>query len=293
MNKIYNEDNLLLMESLPKKSIDLIYIDPPFNTGRKGFGYNDSFESTEAFVYWLQFRIVKMRELLKDTGVMCVHLDYRTVHYIKVAMDRIFGEKNFINEIIWKRNFFYNSLGKHFPRNHDHTLAYSKNKNHNYNKQYKKYTKKQLENYRHDDNDGRGAYRLTNLRSASQERLKKENRIVMSKNGTPRMKLFLNNSNGIHFDSIWDDIGGIRNNPEKKNYETQKPLRLLERFIKAFTNEGDLVADFFCGSGTTLVAAKQLGRKYLGCDVSKKAVKITEERLKNAEYQNSSPKGSR
>ena len=278
-NIVYNDDNLKVMDSLPGKSIDLIYIDPPFNTGRRNFGYIDSFDTTEGFVQWLSLRLGHCYLLLKNTGVLCVHLDYRTVHYVKVALDRMFGERNFINEIVWRRSFFYNSLGNHFPRNHDSILVYSKNKKYTYKKQFKKHTKKQLETYRHDDNDGKGPYLLTNLRDASLERLRKEGKIIMSKNGNPRMKAYLNND-GVPFDSIWENVGGVgHNKKERVDYKTQKPLALLERFIKTFTNEGDLVADFFCGSGTTLVAAKQLGRKYLGCDISKKAIEITRKRL--------------
>lgn len=275
------------MGSLPDNCIDLIYIDPPFNTKRKDLGYSDSFRTTDAFVQFLSFRLAECYRLLKSTGVLCVHLDYRTVHYIKVALDRIFGERNFINEIVWRRGrVFSNTKGSFFPRNHDSILVCTKSNNYKYERQIRPYSQNSIKRYYLDDNDGRGRYLITNLRSYSNDSIKelaKDGRIGFFKNGKRGLKLYLKETMGMAVDSFWDDIPAMASNgKERTGYDTQKPLKLLERLIKAFTHEGDLVADFFCGSGTTLVAAKQLSRKYLGCDISKEAVKITEKRLKDA-----------
>ena len=251
-NIVYNDDNLKVMDSLPGKSIDLIYIDPPFNTGRRDFGYIDSFDTTEGFVQWLSLRLGHCYLLLKDTGVLCVHLDYRTVHYVKVALDRYFGEKNFVNELIWAYKGGTN-LKKGFLKKHDTILVYSKSDNFVFNSsKYKSYTKEK--------NRKEG---LSNRGLASQ--------------------MFYKDSFGVYCFSKMTDVLNISmlstNSKERVGYSTQKPLELLKLIIKSFTNENDLVADFFCGSGTTLVAAKQLGRKYLGCDISKKAIEITRKRL--------------
>ena len=259
-NRIYNADNLELMQSLPIKSIDLIYIDPPFSTNRRDLGYCDSFDTTDGFVQWLSLRLGQCYLLLKDTGVLCTHLDYRTVHYVKVVLDRVFGENNFVNEIIW---YYTNSGGRSkrtFAKQHDSILAYSKSKEYVFNgvadPQERVWTK------------GKSGGRL------------------FLKNGKRYQGIMRDKKEYVYClddGKIYDDVWNINIlqpcEKERTGYLTQKPLKLLERFIKTFTNEGHLVADFFCGSGTTLVAAKKLGRQYLGCDINPKAVKITQKRL--------------
>ena len=317
---VYNQDNLTLMDSLPEKSINLIYVDPPFNTKRGDLGYDDSFESTEGFVYWLQFRIAKMYRLLKDTGVICVHLDHRTVHYIKVAMDRIFGEKNLINEIVWNRTTgTATEPTRMFSNVVDYILCFKKGNNGTFNKVCIPQSKEYLKSFKYKDDDGRfytkasmssglgkgsfysykGYSPPKNGWSISLKKmieLDKKGLVYFPKDKSKvlRKKQYLDESMLKSVSNLWTDIPPLSSQAkERTGYKTQKPLKLLQRFIKTFTNDGDLVADFFCGSGTTLVAAKQLGRQYLGCDVSKKAVKITKERLNNARDQNSSPTGSR
>ena len=245
------------MKQLPTESIDLIYIDPPFNTGKQqktnGIGYNDKANGgLSGYILFMRERLFQMHRLLKSTGSIYVHLDWHAVHYIKCKMDEIFGEKNLKNEIIW--HYRSGNIAKNsFMRKHDNILFYSKNKElANFNMQYKKEyyksiypTKKISFKGANDAEDQHGKYRISQV------------------------------------DSVWEISHVFTLSKEHLPYPTQKPLALLERIIKASSNKGDIVADFFCGSGTSLLAAKKLGRKWIGCDISPKAVEIAQKRLDN------------
>ena len=254
LNKIHCGDNLEFMRSLEEGKIDLIYIDPPFFTqttqksessGKKIY-YHDSWKSTNSYLHFLVTRVRRCHRLLKDTGVLCVHLDWRSSHIMKLWCDKIFGGDNFINEIVWA----YNGGGyskRAYPRKHDNILIFSKSDKYSFSIEYKSYSKNVQAINR--GNFG-GPFRAVNL-----------------ERGTP-------------VTDVWSDIGTIIGwSPENVGYPTQKPLNLVGRLIKAFTNKEDIVADFFCGSGTTLVAAAQLGRNFIGCDISKDAINISNKRL--------------
>ena len=252
INYIHRGDNLEFMRSLEESTIDLIYIDPPFFTqstrecvfrGKKIY-YHDSWKSTNSYLHFLVARVRRCHRLLKDTGVLCVHLDWRSSHIMKLWCDKIFGGDNFVNEIVWA----YNGGGyskRAYPRKHDNILVFSKSDNYSFNIEYKEYSK--------------GTQKIPSSNSGK--------RILDLERGTP-------------VTDVWSDIRPIVGwSSEKVGYPTQKSLRLLQRLIKAFTNKGDIVADFFSGSGTTLVAAKQLGRHFIGCDISLDAISISNKRL--------------
>lgn len=230
LNKVYNMDNLELLKQLPGNSIDLIYCDILYNTGKKFKDYDDNLGTAEEAIEWYKPRLIEMKRVLKDTGSIYLQMDYRLVHYMKVYMDELFGIKNFRNEIVWKYGLG-GSGNREFAKKHDNILFYSKSNGYIFNIQYE---------------------------NATSNRLKGQ---------TKKMT------------DVWD-IPTLNNMAKERiGYNTQKPKALLERIIKASSNEGDIVADFFCGSGTSLVVAKELGRNYIGCDINPKAIEITNNRL--------------
>lgn len=240
-------DNLKLMKHIDINSIDLIYCDILYNTGKKFKDYNDNLGTPLQAVEWYRPRLIEMKMILKETGTIYLQCDYRLSHYLKVEMDDIFGIDNFRNEIIW----CYNGGGitkKQWNKKHDSILMYTCSDKYMFNTQYQPYN----------DNS---AKRLSNKHKGKD----KSDRLDV---GTPMV-------------DWWTDIKCIVNpaNKEYVDYNTQKPKELLERIIKASSNEGDVVADFFCGSGTALVVAKELGRQYIGCDINPKAIEISNQRL--------------
>lgn len=240
LNKVYCMDNLELLKHMDSNSVDLIYCDILYNTGRKFKDYDDNLGTPQQAMEWYRPRLIGMKRVLKDTGSIYLQCDYRLIHYLKVEMDNIFGVNNFRNEIIWKYGLG-GSGSKSFSKKHDNIIFYSKTENYTFNIQHEKATSNKLKG-----------------------KLKK-------------------------MTDIWD-IPSINNmSKERVGYDTQKPKELLERIIKASSNEGSILADFFCGSGTSLVVAKELGRKYIGCDTNQRAVDITNKRLGDVEKLNSIP----
>lgn len=268
--KEYNDqlicgDNLNRMKTIEDKTIDLIYLDPPFLSQRnfkiisKDTNEVREFEDTikelkiddnhsvqnkgpiSIYLNDMIPRYKEMHRILKNTGSFYLHCDYRVSHYVKVALDKIFGYNNFRNEIVW----CYNGGGipkNDYPRKHDVILRYTKSDKYIFNIEYRKY------------NEG----------------LKKhQNGTKLRDEGTP-------------ITDWWIDIkaitGFVKKN-ERLGYPTQKPEELLERIIKVSSNEGDVVLDPFCGSGTTIVVAKKLGRHFVGIDLNPTAIRLTAERI--------------
>ena len=264
-NIIYNQDCLDLMKSLPKESIDLIYIDPPFFTQQDFGQFNDKWNDIQFYLDYMKLRLIEMHRLLKSNGVLCVHLDYKSVHYIKVCLDKLFGygnpdkgAKHLVNEIIW----CYSNSGrssKGFCKKHDTILIYGKTKNFFWNNYKIPVSEKYLKShYKKKDING-------------------EKCIIRVDAGKERIYYA---KDGMSCNDWWSDIPSVNSMAnERVGYPTQKPLKLLDRLIKAFTKEGDLVGDFFSGSGTTLVSAYNNNRKYIGCDINKNAIKIANKRL--------------
>jgi DNA modification methylase len=249
INQLFCMDNLELMKQLPDKCIDLIYCDILYNTGKKFKDFNDNLGTPQEAIEWYKPRLIEMKRILKDTGSIYLQCDSNLVHYLKVKMDEIFGLNNFQRDIIWRIGWIsgYKSKAKNWIRNHDDILYYTKSKEFTFNKEYIPYP----ENYvRRDGKKPKGE--------------------------------------GIPVEDTWncnnlDELNSIQImslSKEKVGYDTQKPEALLKRIIKTSSNEGDLVADFFMGSGTTCVAANKLDRNYLGCDINHKAIDITKNRIK-------------
>ncbi len=272
-DKLYWGDNLHIMRSLPSESIDLIYIDPPFFSGRKYnviFGDENEVRSFSdiwdggmpTYLIWLNVRLLEMKRLLKSTGSIYVHLDWHASHYIKVEMDKIFGYDNFRNEIIW--SYEGSGLGTvrstSYPSKHDVILWYNKGKEYTYNPQLRDYKPEYKKLYRQDE---KGLFR-------------EKWRYHTDKTGY-KVKQYM--KEGVPFSDTWQIESLTGPKPERMGYPTQKPEELIERIIKTSTNPNDTVADFFMGGGTTPAVAQRLGRRWIASDISRIAVEITKGRI--------------
>lgn len=267
------DDCLNVLLQLPDKCIDLIYIDPPFfsqvsyklTSGEEAF--SDKWPSLNAYLDWLMERISGMKRVLKETGSIYVHLDWHAVHYVKARMDEIFGIDNFQNEIVWAyKSGRMGAIDRWFARKHDSILVYCKELAAHYFSvpREKSYTKT-----------------VPGPHTPSGRRLcvRRDEVCELCGLGRPGQKYRM-----VIMRDVWTDIKSLfRNNQERTGYPTQKPEALLERIIKASSNENDIVVDFFCGSGTTLIVAERLGRNWFGCDTNLEAVKISWERVEQAQ----------
>ena len=287
---IFTRDNLEVMRGLNSEIVDLIYLDPPFNSNRNysapggsdadGAFFKDVWRSDDlkeewideiasastalyhiinasefshgksmkAYLIMMSVRLLEMHRLLKHTGSVYLHCDPNASHYLKLIMDAVFGKDNFRNEIIW----CYRGGGvpnNDFARKHDIILRYSKSADYVFNHQYVPYSE--------------SSQNLINARGG------------VSVDDRPR-----DLERGARMPDWWTDINALQTwSPERTGYPTQKPLALLERIIKASSNESDIVFDPFCGCATALVAAERLNRRWIGIDISKNAYNMILRRL--------------
>ena len=262
------------------QQVQTIYLDPPFNTGKcfemkarvgeKGYktgspslslpAYDDRWESREAYLAMMREALTLSRALLKKEGTIFLHIDSRMYAHLRLLMDEVFGESNFLNEIVWS----YQTGGRartYFPRKHDTILFYARSRSYYFNLKGVPIARSEARSNhmrRGVDEDGR-SYR--SIMSAG-----REYRYYDDEPAYPG--------------DVWDDISHLQQkDPQRTGYETQKPIKLLERVIRCATQEGDLVGDLFCGSGTTAVAAAQLGRRFLCMDQSPLAIATAGKRL--------------
>ena len=297
-NRLIWGDCLHVMRQLPSASIDLIYIDPPFFSGRDYnviWGDNNELRSftdiwqggMDGYLIWLNARLLEMKRLLTPTGSIYVHCDWHASHYIKVEMDKIFGYDNFVNEIAWHyRSGALTSATKVYPRKHDVLLFYSKGSQYTFNTPRENEISDQMLRRwgKYFEPDGKTVL-YGSIRHEASEEARSRRRILAAFGREPRDSdvAFVVEPSLVR--SVWTDIPEVRNNPrysEAIGYPTQKPEALLERIIKASSNEGDAVADFFVGGGTTAAVAQRLGRRFIACDQSRVAIAVTAERLKQA-----------
>ena len=279
-------DNLHVIRQLPSNSVDLIYIDPPFFSGRqynviwgdanelRSFG--DIWEDgMQGYLIWLNARLYEMKRILKPTGSIYVRCDWHASHYIKVEMDKIFGYENFVNEVTWCYEDVGGRTTRYFKRKHDVILMYQASKSRTFAVQRKGLSESTIKRYsKYFDDNGQITYR----------NLKESNPGVFRKlKGIPDDldRVWLDIREGAPLNDWWSDMSTIKRGfGESIGYPTQKPKTLLERIIRASSNEGDVVADFFIGGGTTVAVAQRLGRRWIACDQSRVAVAVTAERLK-------------
>lgn len=251
-NRLVLSDNLALLRSLPDGMVDLVYIDPPFATGQRrrsarsdaSFGDRRPGDLAE-YLGWLNARLAEIRRVMTPTATLYVHLDWHVVHYVKVELDKLFGPANFRNEIVWH----YNSGPRRkldFGRRHDLILRYTKAADYVFNA------------------------------DAVRQPYSPDIHI-------PPSKAHYYHPQGKVMDDVWRiPILPQNDKRERLGYPTQKPEALLDVIVRASSSPGALVADFFCGSGTTLAVAARTGRRWLGCDLNPDAIALAAARLEQS-----------
>lgn len=362
VNTLYFGDNLyILREHIPNDSVDLIYLDPPFNSnatynvlfneksGEHSTAQITAFDDTwhwglesekaysevvtvgpkslsdlmqsfraflgqndmMAYLTMMSIRMIELHRVLKPTGSVYLHCDPTASHYLKILMDAILGPKNFRTEIAWKRSSAHSDTKqgrKQHGRIHDILLFYTKSDEWTWNPIYTAYDQEYIDAFYKHEEEGTGRkYRLGDLTGPggaakgnpnyevmgvtrywrySMEKMNqliKEGRIVQTRPGAvPAYKRYLDEMPGVPIQDIWTDIKPIgAQAAERLGYPTQKPEPLLERIIKASSNEGDIILDPFCGCGTTVAVAERLNRKWMGIDVTHLAISLMVSRLKD------------
>ena len=349
---IWTADNLDVLRGMNSECVDLIYLDPPFNSNRDyaapigseaaGAAFKDTWTLSDIDVAWIGLiaekepnlsavidaaglahgkgmksylvmmavRLLEMRRVLRPTGSIYLHCDPTASHYLKLLMDAIFGPARFRNEVVWERTNSKGLATRRLPRNHDLILGYERSEAAIWNtdRAFQPYDlenldAKTLRQYRHKDSDGR-RYQLTDLTNPNRdrpnltyeflgvtrvwrwtrERLQSEygrGRVVQRKPGAvPRYKRYLDEQRGKPLSDVWVDVSmSGSGSVEATGYPTQKPLALLERIIRASSNEGEMVLDPFCGCATTCIAAEKLDRQWAGIDISPKAAEQVRVRM--------------
>jgi len=361
MNTLYYGDNLpILRDHIQTESIDLIYLDPPFNSNRNynvlfkeesgqeaeaqitafddTWHWNQATEKTYqelitagmpaisnmisalrqaigpnqmlAYLVMMAVRLVELHRILKPTGSLYLHCDPTASHYLKIILDAVFGPNAFMNEIVWKRTGAHNSAKQYGPV-HDIIFYYTKSKNFTWNQQYQAQDEYIQQRYTFTDEAGRKFYPVSlvaaGVRNGSSgqpwrgiditkkgnhwrysienlEKLDAAGDIYWpSRGGFPRLKMYEEKAKGSLMQDWWDDIPPINSQArERLGYPTQKPVALLERIIQASSNPGDIVLDPFGGCGTTISAAQNLGREWIGIDITHLAIALQKYRLADA-----------
>ena len=351
---IWTGDNLDILRGLNSASVDLIYLDPPFNSNRNyaapvgsaaaGAAFKDTWTLSDLDTAWMGLvadqqpalyqalaaaglthgkgmqsylcmmavRLLEMRRVLKDTGSIYLHCDPTASHYLKLLMDSIYGARNFRSEITWRRTNAHSDTRqgrRQHGRIHDILLFYTKSDQWNWNPIYTDYDPEYVAKfYKHIEPETNRRYTLGDLTApggaskgnphyemmgvtrywryseARMQELIDEGRVVQRKPGAvPRYKRYLDEMPGVPLQDIWADIPPIAAQAKERiGYPTQKPIALLERIISASSNPGDVVLDPFCGCATACVAAEQLGRRWIGIDISPKAVELVNMRLRQS-----------
>ena len=352
---IWTGDNLAVMRGMNSECVDLIYLDPPFNSNRNyeapigsqaaGAAFKDAWtlddvdvcehgeladrnpaahsviEAARAahgkgmmsYCIFMAVRLLEMRRVLKPTGSIYLHCDPTAAHYLKLLMDAVFGRDNFRSEITWKRTNTHNDARHSFPNVADAILFYGM-PGASFRPVHEPHSADYVAKfYRFDDDDGRGPYRRDNMASPNPrplmmyewkgypapakgwryqvDRMRKldaDGRIhyPLKPDGRPdhskrpALKRYLREQKGAVVGNIWSDIQPLQHaSKERTGYPTQKPLALLDRIIRASSNEGDMILDPFCGCATALVAADRLGRQWAGIDLSPLAIRLVDERI--------------
>ena len=352
-NTIFTGDCLHVLCGTNSESVDLIYLDPPFNSKRMysapigskaaGAAFKDTWSWDDvdeahlegmvnkyphlvtyirsiegikgapmmSYVTYMTQRIIEMHRVLKKTGSFYLHCDSTASHYLKIVLDKVFGEKNFRNEIIWQRITGGKVAKKNLPRNSDTIFRYTKTEDYQWEPITIKLNSTDVKTFNKNDNDGMGRYRLYSMQAPGinknamwgyvnkngktfypsrngwrvkmdkMKKLEDSGKLYFTDKGVHK-KAYLSDSlkKGKALSNIWTDIPVLKGN-ERTGYPTQKPLKLLRRIIEASSNEGDVVLDPFCGCATTCVAADRLNRKWVGIDISEKAKELISERLKD------------
>ena len=334
-NRLIWGDNKLVMASLLgefKGQLDLIYIDPPFDVGAdftmdvvvgdkrdtisksqsilEMVAYRDMWgHGVNSYLHMMFERLSLMKELLSERGTIFVHCDWRMNSYLRIILDEVFGSRNFLNEVVWRRTTAhgdYKQGARRFEIIHDTVLGYASSVERNtWNTQFVPFSNEQIkQQYNKVEKSGR-RYRLVTPTAKkgggdtsyewkgvrppagrywaysrqNMQKMDEQDKLYYSRSGQPYIKYYLDDRPGVPLQTIWSDILLAPTALERVDFPTQKPEKLLERIIAASSNEGDLVADFFCGSGTTGAVAERLGRRWIMADLGRFAIHTSRKRL--------------
>ncbi|MCY4539457.1 MAG: site-specific DNA-methyltransferase [Chloroflexi bacterium] len=270
-NQILHGDCLFVLKKFPANYVDLVYLDPPFFTQSKltlksralrEYSFIDNWDSIESYLDFLSLRLYEIRRVMKENSTIFFHCDRNASHRIRVLLDEVFGYKRFVSEIIWTYRRWSTST-RSLLGSHQTIFMYAKTANYTFNEMYQDYSETtnldQILQRRERDQHGKSVY-VTDSKG----------RTVL--NGPKK---------GVPMSDTWEIPYLNPKARERCGYPTQKPLQLLERIILLASNEDELILDPFCGSGTTLVAAKLLNRNFVGIDSSSEAVELSNQRIQN------------
>ena len=314
-NKLIWGDNKLILSSLKngpmrehieaQGGIKLIYIDPPFDVGAdfsmdieigddtftkkpsilEEIAYRDTWgNGADSFIAMIYERLALMKDLLADDGTIYVHIGPQIGSLVKLVLDEVFRVSNFRNNVRWRRMSISGFKGKKkIPFNHESIYIYTKGDSFTFNPQYSKYSDAYKQRFRYKGKDGRLFRADQNLGTATTqetiEKMRAQGLIHEGENGRLYRKQYLDELPGVYLDDVWTDVPWVTAGHQRINFPTQKPEALLDRIVKLSSNEGDLVADFFCGSGTTAAVAEKLGRKWIVADLGKFGIHTTRKRM--------------
>ena len=284
-------DNVELLKKIENETIDMIYLDPPYNTGRNFYYFKDKFADFNSF---MEERLVECHRVLKKNGNIIIHVEPKISHHIRNICDKLFGEKNFKNEIVWHSGGNAKNMYQ-LGRNHDTIIVYGRSPTSKFFPLYKPYTEEYKKGTKlcsiHNKNyttsaahnsqpevnprpnltyEWNGHTKQWYVSKEKMESLHNDNRLEYNKNGIPRIKRFVEEMQGIPVRDTWDDISSIQNG-ENTKYATQKPVKLLERILKLYSERGDTCLDPFAGSGTLGRACINLNRYYILLDINQEA----------------------
>lgn len=277
-NILFNGDCLDELKKIAPSSVDLVYLDPPFFSQKKHslknkdnskeYVFEDFWENIEEYKIYIKERLFECLKVLKNTGSIFLHCDRFASHHLRIILDEVFGEENFQSEIVWSYRRWSNAK-KGLLNSHQIIFFYSKSNEFKFNHSYENYSL------------------TTNIDQIFQKRIRDKNGKTKYKsleNGQPEL---MEVKKGVPLSDIWEIPYLNPKAKERIGYPTQKPILLLERIIELVTEKDDVVLDPFCGSGTTLIAAKLLNRNYIGIDILEEAIELTKKRLKNPVRSNS------
>lgn len=266
---LYIGDCLVVLKGFESSMVDLVYLDPPFFSQKnhslktrdyEEYSFDDIWESLAEYLHFMKERLIECHRVLKNTGSLFLHCDRNASHYLKIVLDEVFGIENFRSEIIWKYRRWSNSK-RGLLNSHQVIYFYSKTKEFKFNTIYTPYSP------------------TTNLDQILQERIRNENGKASYKKDSKGNTVVGKSKKGVPLSDVWEIPYLNPKAKERTGYPTQKPLLLLEQIVKISTDQGDMVLDPFCGSGTTLVAAKLLERQYIGIDIREKSIDLCKKRL--------------
>lgn len=272
VDSINEGDALLLLQQVLPESVDLVYLDPPFFTQRshvmtskggvKEYKFEDSWASSDEYVSFMRDRLLGVRNAMKETASIYLHCDSDANYLLRPVLEDIFGRDNFRSEIIWTYKRWSNSARNYLPA-HQTIFFYTKSKNYTFNQVFTEYS---------------ASTNIDQILQLRQRDPKGKSKYQRNKQGEVQ---YAEGKKGVPLSDTWDIPYLNPKAKERTGYPTQKPLLLLERIIEISSNAGDLVLDPFSGSGTTVVAAKSLGRHYIGIDKNPDAISLAEQRILN------------